>query len=97
MSYSAKGLHLPEIKNMLEGAGEYLVIKLDIGEGEAKRLMKDVDGVSATLFGYRERSASDLNIENAAKFFFLSLSISVIRMIIKTALGLFKSPLSQLF
>ncbi|KAG2231534.1 hypothetical protein INT48_002928 [Thamnidium elegans] len=95
--YSVNGLHLPEIKAMLKGAGDYVVVQLDIAEDETKKLMKDIEGVSATLFGHREGSASDLNIENAARFFLISLGFSIIRMTLKSALSLFKSSLTRLF
>lgn len=95
--HSISSLQSPEIKAILRGAGEYVVIKLDIADQEAKKLMSDVDGVFATLFGHRQASPSDLNIENAARLLMFSFIVNIIRMIIKSTLKLFNSPFSELF
>lgn len=97
--YPFNRLHLSEVEAMLKSAGEYVVFQLDIAEEEeTKKLMKDIDGISATLCDHHfEESPSDPNIENAAKFFLISLSVCIIRKFMRCVLTLFKSPLNQLF
>lgn len=94
---SVSGLDMPEIKEALKDAGEYVVLQLDMLTSEVQSLLKDVEGAKVTLYGYRLGSPSDYNIENAARFFLLALSIKVVLCLLEGVLVLTKSSYSRLF
>ncbi|KAI9356614.1 hypothetical protein BD770DRAFT_444069 [Pilaira anomala] len=94
---SVSGLDMPEIKEALKDAGEYVVLQLDMFSSDVQSLMNDVKGTEVTLYGYRLGSPSDYNIENAARFFLLASCIRIVLFLMEAVLVLSKTSYSRLF